>query len=628
MPYLKKINLSDYLSNWSFLRRPSDQGRFKQSTGKLYSTDGFLHDWREVYRKWNNVRLRQQAFVNVLNGIVDNPEIPQRWWDGREEIGKDEDLLPIDAISRAIMAQGDFDRGLVAGIDHLGMVDEAMSQALRSFLASGSPEKLGETVERGRILVVPKEVTKALRHENSGAPKWVRLWIDKPTKYWITSVLSLRPAWVVNNVVTNAIANTIAGVMPWDYVRAGQQKWIARTPEDFRVTSMNFQMNEQQPNMGMAADSDLGRFYHWLDTKTPVAWIDNVADHARHFNMAIEEYFRRATYISQVAKLARKKYLNRTGDAFYKAYDLLREMDRMSPGEVEKVVGAVNYWMNDYSALNPFERQFVRRLIPFYSFAKYQFMLMNSLPVKYPGRALMMASMAKMGREAQQEDEKNLPEYLQGKGLLKTGAQIKVGDHQYGVWVSTQGWNPFILGGLSQAGEIKDLGNLENMLAAQAGPIPGYITTALRRTNGQGANFTEPGTVEVDGKFYREMKDMRGYGGKVVKWHPEAGVAEVEPPIPNPAEYYFGSFPQVQLARRMVNPHSGFTAEPFSVEGARNPNSATERTRLTELLRYFTGASFVLVDDQHGQALPISRSTLRSILRRMAEQEVTRKDKP
>jgi hypothetical protein len=357
--------------------------------------------------------------------------------------------------------------------------------------------------------------------------------------------------------------------------------------------------------------------------------LGNLGSAMRNFNERTGDFFRRATYISYAKRASRAAYLKRTGDHFFRAYDELREMDRIvqSPKDLERVMDKVGFWMNDYAGLTPFERGVFRRITPFYSFMRWQVQLVSTLPLRYPGRALLMRSLSQTYQDDHADDEKRLPEYLRGNGLVYTGAVMtspRTG-RPLEVWLSTQGWNPFVVGGFDGAGDVKDLGDVEKAITGQLGPVPQYVVQALTRRNRSGQSFTEPGTVQANGRFYRRIEDMRGYGGAVVQSYPAQGIVEVNPPIPSPMEHYIGSVPQTALVRTLINPAGGYSAAPLSLESAKGVNSSTERTRLLEVMRYFGAGSFILVDTHQGQAWPLSRSTMRSTLRKLAEQEAIRK---
>lgn len=625
LPMIKKVRPSDFLSPWSYLRRPRS-GQFKQSFGELYASNSFVKDLPQIYRKWNNSRLKHQAFIKVMIGIAESTKIPHRVWDGKEEIDTTrEALLPVDAITRAVASQALFEKGLVSAIDRIGMVDEAVAEALRPMVAQQQLESLVKTVKEGRVLVVPKAVKDTLRAEYSGAPKWVRLMLDEPTKRWVSWTLFARPAWVVNNIIGNSIVSILSGASPQSFLRALQEKYIARTPEDFRVSGLTESILNQQPHLGSAADTQLGQFYQWLDSNPASKAVGLVKGTLQQFNGTVEDFYRRAVYLSEAEKFTRKQYVKRNGDYFYKAYDMLREIDTMSPGQVEEVVKRVNFWLGDFQNLTPFERHFVRRIIPFYSFLRYQALLIWGLPHKYPMRSLMLRGLLNNAQQASQDEEAMLPEYLRNKGLVYTGYTTKINGRKLHVFLSTQGFNPLVMGSVSQLSDVKDVGDVLQLAQSNLGPVAGYPIAAATRQTSFGTPFTEPGTVQVNGKYFRKVEDLRGYGGRILKVYPSQRIAEVQPPIPTPIEYYVGSFPQTQLAVRMINPRAGYTAEPLSIESARAGDSATERTRLTELLRYFTGGSFVLVDETKTHVYPLSRSTMRSIVRKMAEQQSIRR---
>lgn len=318
---------------------------------------------------------------------------------------------------------------------------------------------------------IPIEQAKALRkqmdHLTSGTPAPIKILWDNPTVFWRNSVLALSPRWVVNGAIGNFILNTVAGVGPLAYARTlpsfmyeAAKSWgLDKLPFVNVLKSSKNKIDRLVPNevtsgTFFSTQKQLSNFSDQLVKETngvvkksinALAWpFRKTVDNMFELNTAMENFFRRANYVDFATKQARKKAFKATADKFFRSYDDasvtksgggLREVAKMSNDEIALGVKRVNEFLFNYENLTPFERAYLRRIIPFYSWFRNINQFFWTLPVKYPGRAWGLKTISDMGEEALMNDD--VPEWM--RGAIRAGTD----DRGNALFVSTNGANPF-----------------------------------------------------------------------------------------------------------------------------------------------------------------------------------------
>jgi len=620
----------------------------RQSFGQTYAEGEFVKDPKILAARVTDDLRKYQKAEAVIQGVLKDPAIPKRILKPGEQPLPGEIAWSPDGL-RLWRRNIEFGEKFLGEMERFGVSEDGAARSLGEAIKAGIGEGAWTASEsgfgKGRVYAIPASVGKKLAAAYTEAPAWVRNLYDPLSGAWRFSVLALRPAWVFNNILGNIVFSTLEGVAPRHYLMALTKQFQAKTPDELNGIGLTAQESDAFRMVGAESRGPLGEFFDWLGSKPSSApaefntagdvargvgtaldprrignLLSRFGDAMRTFNNNVEDFYRRAAFMKEAEKITSKKYLLRTGNSFFKAYSLLDELDTMQPQDVKLAVARVNAFQNDYSALSPMQRAYVRRVVPFWSFLKHQLRLLTGLPMDYPGRATMLQGLVQVGREAQAYDNTILPDYLRDRGLVFTGYTVDVPQadgttRPMHAFVSTSGTNPLVIG-YNPGGGAEPIGGdvpgATSFFYSQSSPLVKYPLLGLHRGYDpqSGRALTKKGITEKNGHFY-ELQDG----------HP----VEVSAPMPNMAEYYAGNMPIVQLARRMIEPRAGYTASPLSTDPSRQ---FANRTRALEVLRYFTPTSIILVDarDLRRPVLP-PRQTI-EILLQLARQKRMDSEQP
>lgn len=237
-------------------------------------------------------------------------------------------------------------------------------------------------------LVVPKDVHNSLKVYSLGAAAGTTFPLrvyDKVTGAWKNSVLALNPAWHYGNVLGNVVmAGLGAGLTPGEMLTHGREAIrLAKAGEiPPEIASAGYRFTEKAVDTGAAPTGIKGRLRHPIQ-----------ASYA--FNDAVDGIGRTMVYMAKKDK------------GFSSEAALKMSLDAMG----------------DYSRMNPFERNVVRRIVPFYAWQKHITKLAFRLPLEHPARVAWTLHLADMGDELVPDEG--------AEGF--DAATLKVGDNRIGV---------------------------------------------------------------------------------------------------------------------------------------------------------------------------------------------------
>lgn len=590
-PFIREPKLSDLWRAGVSAKQPAF---LKHSGGELFASNRYVKDIRVALGIHDQQFVKWQATRKLLSDLENSPTITKRLWDGNEaSLGKNEVLFVPGATRAFYDMQFDFGNKVASVVGRGGDPEGALASAFEDAAKRRNFEAAAAAIKKSPVYVVNRAVMERMRQEFRPTSNAIRLFYDHPTDYWRAMVLAGRPAWIVNNTVGNVTFNGLAGVGPGHYAAALDQRYLAKTPES--LNGLTFTSAEgAAARLGPAANTPVGQLYQWLEKQPVAKQLGSYVDMMNSKNQAIESYFRNANYLKQADKIARSNYVKRTGDKFLSAYKLLDEMDTLTPVQVEQAIKGVNFFLNDYGALNPTERAVIRRVVPFYNFAKFSLRLQFQLPDRYPGAALMLNQLARLGNEAAAYDSHPLPDFLRGRGIVDTGQSFDVDGKRYRAYASTSGSNPFMFNAPS-GGEVSfDPSSMLQTALSSAHP---WVQRLLRPDKDAfGRPYTTRGPVTRGGQAYELDPELKQ-------------ALPVRQPIGDVAT--FGGGPQWDLLRSQVNPRARYTAGvgPVSALGealhgqlptafiSSPPSQTTTRTEWQALMRYFGGPSLILVDE-------------------------------
>ncbi len=181
-------------------------------------------------------------------------------------------------------------------------------------------------------------------------------------------------------------------------------------------------------------------------------------------------------------------------------------VDRIAKGDdIKRAVAQTNKYLFDYGSLTDFERGFMRRIIPFYTWTRKNIPLQVETLITNPGKQAAITKTYRNLFPLTEEQEGVLPPWFQDTMVgAMPGSQTEEGDF------ST----------LSNVGlPIEDLGRLtpregvgravEQELVAKSGPLGNLLGTVMNRDPFRGVSLDDPALP------YSYGKEAMGYKGKL-----------------------------------------------------------------------------------------------------------------
>lgn len=576
-------NKSDFLMKTggspNRLRPRSQPGVYKRSEGRLM--DDFLEGNRRAY-----VTNPAEAYTRAASQIIRLEETEKfitdlvthygRPIDSFEEANRQaETVINLDGAKMPMRLQRELleetDDYLASGQE----IDKSLAEAIKSSL-NKVPEEL-EPAAYGQLYAVPKRVGQQLQVQAKGAPggKGVRLFHDGPVNMWRQYVLYTRPAYYVNNILGNTTflklqGGSLTGVMRQAVSKKYRDRVINAIPEDIRPQVMqgfHSDASQRARHMGEAGETTIGRGAMAVKESRVGRATGRVRDALQRFNSEIENAYRRESAMTAIEKQMSKAGVKKTGASFARSQKRLEKMAEFGadPKVSARVIDDVNKTMNDYLALQPFERNVVRRFIaPFYPFYKHSAITLAKMPFEHPGKARMLDLVAKV-QEDMQAELGPIPEWLEG--FLPVGDGATPGSSRF---LSPRGANPFA-------------GVFEAPLA-QMSPA---IQMAYEQTSGRdpftGREFTFP---DVYSDPYSGEKFTLDDSGQVVPVEKGFGGIRSET-APSILESLLGvAPPPLQLARDISTEGSRYTGSGEVVTDAQG-NAVYPNDPLQDVLRWF-----------------------------------------
>lgn len=245
--------------------------------------------------------------------------------------------------------------------------------------------------------------------------------LQKGTQMWRWATLLARPAWLASNIAGNTIQAATGGAGPVSFARALREDYKKVTPDRAQNTGL-FRNDVLRPASAGPAATVLGKF----------------GDMVANANVAFENYTRRALYlrhaIPEAKRAAAKAENRRIGAGFLKMNeDLKPHLEKLGVDEqaAPQIVKVVNRWLGDFSRAK--NTPILDLVSPFHRWFEFIGKLVTTMPVRTPGRALLLQRMGEMGIQQQNQEFGGFtPNSLVGS--------IGLGG---GLYKSTQALNPY-----------------------------------------------------------------------------------------------------------------------------------------------------------------------------------------
>lgn len=476
----------------------------------------------------------------------------------------------------------------LARISSLSSDSEAGRRLMRDLEESINPQS-------ERQFVVPTAAVKGWTDALGPASAGFR-WVDSVNSLWKGGVLALNPRWYLQNFF---------GMWGQFALGAGadlQAINMARSPAYRDAIPGRISM--------MGLSQDFGEYARRMEGQN-TNWLGSLIRGGYYMNSHLEGVPRRAMFWHAAKKGLRENDFIKAGvmDEGYLArawLDVAESAKRGDPGAnriLDDVIVETERFMGNYARYNAIEKNFLRRVFPFYGWMRSINRLAFALPVKHPKRAAILSMASLMAFEDQGLERNDTTGYQSGLFVGNRLANMNTmnpfattlptwqAGKEIGRGVEELRPNPLSFVGL--AGRVAFDGFVAGV--EQAGPIIGnpYTMVSGETPSGIPLQFS-PG--------YQGY--IRNPVGRSDRIDPTTGKEESGSPIIGPVRAAEQLFPLAGAARRLLSDNRRPYANVTSLDiarwrfGGRDPKKApflfqnepkTPRPTETDLVSFLSG---------------------------------------
>ena len=397
------------------------------------------------------------------------------------------------------------------------------------FLADGEPTSGSkfsalEEVTVGSddlVYIFPKDIGKKIQYSFS-TPGGFAKGYDTVMHLWRAGVLALTPRWYLNNLLGNTFFYGVYTGMDLTSIRiAAKARTLAKENNTGSVVPNRISgsgITSQADNNPITAGLEIRqrRSVQGIGPKVTEAY-KNVTDSGYLLNSKFEGAIRDAAYVHAFRKFHKDQGVSFRTKGNSRAENDAEMLDAMAnaPDHIKQlVIEETERWMGDYRGLNKFERDVVRRAVPFYSWIRVINTWLFGMPFRSPLRAQALYVAGQMGQELQ-GDRSYLPWWEQGR--IQFG-----GDNGWAL--RTGGLNPMstvmeelIPFGKTGASVPETMQSLVLSLGGSAAPPVQALVGAMtgRKLFGDRAYTAPPGLGGTVAGFGREPRYLNRVTGQV-----------------------------------------------------------------------------------------------------------------
>jgi hypothetical protein len=289
------------------------------------------------------------------------------------------------------------------------------------------------TTSEQRQMMVPTRYAKAVQQEFAQSGKVTRYLVDKPMDVWRAAVLKYRPAWLANNVIGQHMLYFLHAGGPTALVRYMQVLRVERGDgyaqnallQALKVPAIRFKylhMLDETGSHGVRMGTThgiLGESDRFAYTRRgqfkearPIPYsivaavpraVKAIGDaNARLNQLVADDIPRGAKFITEARRSAAVRRIQKVGNEIDDSVSLLRKLKGPSTEEIMRgltdeervqILHKVNVALGDFTNLSPFERNKLRRVMPFYAWFKAVSVISKDLLIHHPEKVDLLRNL-------------------------------------------------------------------------------------------------------------------------------------------------------------------------------------------------------------------------------------------
>ena len=287
------------------------------------------------------------------------------------------------------------------------------------------PEEIADLVEsKIRILSNPDEMDKI--------SKWIGRLFDNAQGIWKITTLLPIPSYHIRNATGNFWMNSLGGVPPWDAAYKKSVGVLKGTDGVVKTAAGNVFTNKQIREL-MESEGVLNK--GWFAYETGLAELDKLLPHTRNI----------VSKVRDLPGIRTGAKVQETMENWARAAHFIKKLEEgFSP---EQAAVSVKKFLFDPENISDFERVWMRRIFPFYTWSRHNIPLQLERFAASPGKfARVNTAITNVERNAEQQygrpNELMMPRFL-AEGLpVYYGMRQGLGDNPVGRYAMLKFWYP------------------------------------------------------------------------------------------------------------------------------------------------------------------------------------------